>query len=288
MDKRHPRSVEEISKWSRDYNLPVGAGRRRFAQYKILEAISLSDFSKIIHFKGGNALRLIHMNPRGTIDLDFSAGEEVQDNGEWIRSQVSIAVGSIQGKDGIKTKVQRVRRNPIRSDATFPTYQVTIGYAIAGDRSFRSLRLFESKPLADVVQLEISINETVCATANETFADNLTLSACTLEDIIAEKLRSLLQQRTRNRNRKQDVFDIARLQLHCPESIDKYLVASYLVSKCEAKKVDLAKSLYDEEIMNRAKTDYDLLKADLREQFIDFPAAWDQVIKLVESLDIPE
>ena len=53
--------------------MPESEARIRFAQYGILRAISLSrELSRLLVFKGGNALDFIWQPNRSTSDLDFS------------------------------------------------------------------------------------------------------------------------------------------------------------------------------------------------------------------------
>jgi predicted nucleotidyltransferase component of viral defense system len=110
----------------------------------------------------------------------------------------------------------------------------------------------------------------------------------TVEDIIAEKLRALLQQLIRNRERRQDVLDIAvLLRLH-PE-IDRASVSQFLVLKCEARDIDARKaSFLHPEIRRRAQVDYGALEATTRVLFIPFDEAWELLLSFVNELQIPD
>jgi predicted nucleotidyltransferase component of viral defense system len=66
-------SPVDLKNWRASNHATLEEARKRFVQFAILESIGLSPFSGSISFKGGNALRLIFQNPRGTLDLDFSA-----------------------------------------------------------------------------------------------------------------------------------------------------------------------------------------------------------------------
>ncbi len=56
------------------------------------------------------------------------------------------------------------------------------------------------------------------------------LRCCSLEDIIAEKLRCLLQQVIRKRRRPQDVFDIARA-VRARSDVDRKRIGEFLLKE---------------------------------------------------------
>ena len=140
-----------------------------------------------------------------------------------------------------------------------------------------------------VIPIEISSNDVICSYEYMPIDSGLPrVKIATIEDIIAEKLRALLQQPIRNRERRQDVLDIAVLiRLH-PE-INRSDVGRFLVLKCEARDIDARKSsFFDPEIRRRAAIDYDALEATTRVLFIPFDEAWESLIAFVSELPIPD
>ena len=110
---------------------------------------------------------------------------------------------------------------------------------------------------------------------------------CSLEDILAEKLRSLLQQKTRNRNRWQDVYDICTYVRRA--RFDRAKIADFLQRKSSIREIEVRKSSFDEEVRERAAFDYDIhVKTEAPRDIIPFDNAWKAVKSLVGSLDIPE
>ena len=104
---------------------------------------------------------------------------------------------------------------------------------------------------------------------------------------LAEKLRSLLQQKPRNRNRWQDVYDISK-HMHRPE-IDRDKIAEYLKRKSEIREIEALKSSFDDEIRDRAAFDYDIrVEKEAPRDVIPFDDAWRDVMSLVQSLEIPD
>lgn len=65
--------------------------------------------------------------------------------------------------------------------------------------------------------------------------DNATLLAYSLNDLIAEKYRAILEQVERNRERRQDVFDLGIL-IRKPGLKPAEIVNS-LISKCEFREI---------------------------------------------------
>jgi predicted nucleotidyltransferase component of viral defense system len=153
-------------------------------------------------------------------------------------------------------------------------------------RTFTYFHNFEERNnISTVIDVEISFNDLICETCVWTGVSSVRVSS--LDDILAEKLRSLLQQRTRNRNRSQDVYDIAKyVRQH---TLDRDKIGRFLMEKANVREIDVRKSSFDDVIRTMAFEDYD---ARIREQapnhFIPFDDAWRDVVSLVQSLNIPD
>src|SRR5205814_1122446 len=102
-------------------------------------------------------------NPRSTLDLDFTADGSFPDDEELVRQHLNAALVHANRRFGIKMKCQKVKRNPRQKDATLPTFQVSVGYQLPGDRLFAD---FENpaRNAPTVVDIEISLNDLVCET----------------------------------------------------------------------------------------------------------------------------
>lgn len=295
MDPRHPQQVNEIRDWCRLYQSPIRAGRLRFAQREVLRAIGAHSVKASISFKGGNALRIMHENPRGTVDLDFTAQQSVPDDPEWLRDQFNQALSNDAlwrepSLRGIKMRVQSISRNPRRPQATHPTFQLMVGFCLRGDRTYERRFLDFARPVSEVVELQISLNDVVGATSERTVDDHdsETINTCTIDDILGEKLRSLLQQPIRKRNRRQDVFDLANQWRNRREQLDLEQMKIHMVRKCEAREIRARRSAFDNIIRDMACEGYERLREDTRDAFIEFDEAWALVMELVTALDLPE
>lgn len=116
----------------------------------------------------------------------------------------------------------------------------------------------------------------------------LRLRVATIEDIVAEKLRALLQQPLRKRQRRQDLLDIAVIVTQQP-SLDRQRVSQFLLVKSAARDVVATRSAFHhDEVIRRARIDYDELRITTRASFIDFDEALASLFKLVAELHIPQ
>jgi predicted nucleotidyltransferase component of viral defense system len=161
-----------------------------------------------------------------------------------------------------------------------------VGYALPDDRKNQE-RMLQGVSVSTVVPFDISLNDVICATENIDLDGTHSLQVCTVEDIVAEKLRALLQQIPRNRMRRQDVLDIAMIL--AGQQPDRAKIATYLLQKASARNVPVSKSAFrDKEIRSRAIVDYATLESTVRKPFIPFEEAFAKVMCFVECLGIPD
>lgn len=177
-----------------------------------------------------------------------------------------------------------------QGDATHPTFELKIAYQMRGDRYYENFDIHNSIPLTIVV--EISFGDVMCETREVTLpSTRYTLAMCTLEDIIAEKLRALLQQIVRNRNRCQDVYDIAYYYGKSSVKLDYEKIARFFIEKgavrIEEQNLHVAKSAFNDEVREKARQGYESLQIPVADR-IEFDKAWEDVLAVVDKLDIPE
>ena len=187
----------------------------------------------------------------------------------------------------MRARCQRVRRNPSRPDATRPTYDVRIGYQFPSDRYYHNL---DERDVSTVIRMGISFGDVVCEHETRTLAANMKkgVRVCSLEDIVAEKLRALLQQPIRNRNRRQDAYDLAFVVTRAGEKLNRAKVSRFLKVKCTARQIEPRKSAFNDDIRERAEFEYDkYISERTGAEFIPFETAWNHVLELVASLDLP-
>ncbi|MCA9834262.1 MAG: nucleotidyl transferase AbiEii/AbiGii toxin family protein [Thermomicrobiales bacterium] len=286
-----PTSFAEVEGWSNQEGIPVLEGRSKYIQFLTLKAIAdSSSLRRELVFKGGNALEFIYLENRATTDLDFtylSAPGDLDVLKESLGERLSTALQRSDDGVGTVIRLQRIDQQPRGKDRTRVTYKVRIGWAAPGQERQRQL-LLDGKPGAQIIDLDISVNENVCA-YDETLLRDIShpLKVSTIEDIVAEKLRAILQQPVRRRHRNQDILDIAMIYRNLDP--DVALISQFLPAKCQNRDIDPTKSAFrDPEVRERSEFGYDALRDTVRHTFIPFDEAWAAVISLVDSLDIPD
>jgi predicted nucleotidyltransferase component of viral defense system len=116
-----------------------------------------------------------------------------------------------------------------------------VGYALPDDHKNLE-RILKEVNVSTVVPFDISLNEVICAAEEIDLGGTHSLQVCTLEDIVAEKLRALLQQVSRNRLRCQDVLDIAMILTALRP--DETKIANFLVQKADARNIQVSKTAF--------------------------------------------
>lgn len=284
MNNLYPNSHDEIGAWARANQVTTLEAEVRFAQYGILRAITGSQrLSQSLVFKGGNALDLIWSPNRSTKDLDFSSSVLVEPDD--LRRLLQAGLDAAERALGTMYRVQRVERQPRDLDKPFATYAVSIGYALSSHVSLRA-RIQQGNTSSLVIPMDVSINEVICEDESVALGGQHALRVSTREDIVAEKLRSLLQQTIRNRYRRQDLLDITATRRRHPLDLQK--VAVFLEQKSATRGVSVSRAAFRvAELERRARQDYDDLRDTTRSVFIPFDDAWRELLDLVDALDIP-
>lgn len=291
MISRYPLSFEAIPAWAAGERLPVAEARTRFTQYAILRAISDSRMlSAMLVFKGGNALDFVWQPNRSTRDLDFSLDMDAVtatiDVEHW-RRLFTPSLAAVSRDLGLLLQVQSVRQNPAGLGKTFATFEIRVGYALPDEVSLLA-RLRQGQPSTRVIPVEISVNEAIGDDEIVALDTVHRLRVSTLEDIVAEKLRALLQQRIRGRTRRQDLLDIAVIVRATPY-LNRDLVGRFLLAKARARAVPVSRTAFHEpELARRALQDYDALRPTTRSTFIPAEEALAILYAFVNGLPIPD
>ncbi len=288
MKSHYPARLDEIAGWANEHHVPAEESRKRFVQGAILRAVASSNsLRNSLAFKGGNALDFVWQSNRSTADLDFSSLDSQLDEGQ-LEKLLGGALDGVGRQLGIVFRVHKVKRNPPGPDRTFVTFEARVGYALSDDaRNLEFLRA--GRPSTLVIPVEVSINEPICATENVDVRASQMLKVCTLEDIIAEKLRSLLQQPIRKRQRRQDLLDIAVALKRSGASLNRERIAQFLKTKAEARDVRVSRSAFrDDAVRELARKDYDALSSTTRELFVPFDEAYSLLLEFVAQLPIPD
>lgn len=242
-------------------------------------------------FKGGNALDFVLLPNRSTLDLDFTLDHTPAAPpilAADIERRFGFGCRLIAGRMGMALVVQRVRQNPPGPDRTFVTFAVSVGYALPDQQAVIE-RARRGGRIAQTIDVDVSINEPICASTYLSLGAGLgTIRISTLEEIVSEKLRALLQQPIRKRERPQDLLDIS-VVFRSGTPLDPVSVARFLLVKAAARNVPVSRVAFHEpEIARLTHEGYDDLRATTRTLFIPFEEALGILLRFVDTLPIPE
>lgn len=276
----------DISSWVDTPNTEQKEFRR--AVHTILVAIAMSDNlrTKMI-IKGGMLLAIEFRSTRFTKDIDFSTSEkassfDVEGFLVEFRESLNYAVNSLSY--GLDCRLQSHEMKPARPDATFPTLKLKIGHAYKGDRKHRLL-IQEKCP--SIVEIDYSFNELNSEIDTLFFDENHKIKAYSLVDIVAEKYRAIIQQKFRDRRRRQDPYDLYFLFKNghlASEDLKKKILDSLLVKSESRKLVVDRDSLGDSEIIKRSMDDYGTLADEIEGELPHFDEVYGVVREYYEGL----
>lgn len=285
----YPLSFADIARWAQANTVTVAESRVRFAQFAILASIARDhDLSQRLVLKGGNALDFIWQPNRSTRDLDFSYDDEGGDidlDPARLHGLLKRQFDVTDREYGALLAVHRVVQQPPGADRTFITFEARVGFALPDELRLRQ-RMQQGEPSANVIPLDVSMNETICASEFALLAAGISLRVSTIDDILAEKLRALLQQTVRDR--RQDLLDIV-VALESNPAIDPARVAAYLLEKARARDVTVSRrAFHNPDVIQRASRGYAELEVTTRRRYIPLTTAIERLHGFINTLDIPD
>lgn len=236
----------------------------------VLTAIGLApSLHTNLVLKGGAAMALAFKSTRVTGDVDFTSMVEPAELAEKLTPELNELLPKTAIKLGyldLLCQVQSVKKMPRAEnfeDHDFPALRVRIGSAKRG--TAEAARLAEGKA-SRVLDVEISFRDHVYTFQElNLMGAGVAVRAFTIHELVAEKLRALLQQPVRKRNRRQDVYDIAFLiDDHDFSDDDKATILTTLIEKCRSRGIDARQDSMDNpEIKQRAQADWDTLALEI-------------------------
>lgn len=236
----------------------------------VLTSIGLApSLNQTLVLKGGTLMALAFDSLRLTTDIDFTAMIGPQGFEDSLVAELNVLLPKTAIELGyldLTCRVQSVKKMPRSQnfeDYNFPALLVKIGSAQRGTGEVRRL---EAGHATRVVEVEISFRDQVYTSQTLHLTDaGVAVRAFTLHELIAEKLRALLQQPIRNRNRRQDVYDIAfLLDAHPMTDEDRAIIHATLVEKCATRDIlpDIT-SLENPEVVRRAEAEWQTLALEV-------------------------
>lgn len=230
-------------------------------------------------------MALKYKSSRFTKDIDFSTSMHFRefDKDVFIEEFISnLAQAQEELEYNLDCRLQRHKIKP-NEFGNFQTLEMKIGYAYFRTNKHRHLM---NKKCPDVLEIDYSFNEITGELDDIDIGGGAYIKAYNEIELIAEKLRAMLQQEKRNRYRRQDSYDLFRLLEKFPVSAkSKKKILSSLIEKCESRNIFPTKDLIsDPEIKARSGRDYDQIKNEITEDLPPFEKVYGFVESFYKSL----
>jgi len=262
----------------------------RQAVHTILVAISKSETLKTnMIMKGGMLLALGYESTRYTKDIDFSTAKTLKefDIEAFIQELKSALLEAVESLDyGLDCRVQSYKQKPLKSDATFPTIEISVGYAYKHERNAHR-RLINNNS-STIVDIDYSLNEPPREIEIFEIEEGKQIKIYGFTELVAEKFRAILQQVARSRRRRQDVYDLNFLLAHYPQARDaatKRMILDSLIEKSLSRGLTVEKeSLSNPEVIKLSSEEYHLLASEIEELLPDFDKVYSVIRDYYESL----
>lgn len=265
----------------------------REAVHIILTAVGTSTAlrSKMI-MKGGLLMAIRYDSTRYTKDADFSTQDRFlkgDDDALLAELDSQLVVASELLPYDTICRRQGTQMAPVPpEDNDFPGMKLKIGFAPRSNRRAMDRLLNGQSP--QVVEIDHSYNEAVFDVEVLRLSDGETLQAYSFLNLIAEKLRSLLQQPIRRRNREQDVYDLHLLLGlgHSFTEAERQHLVQIITKSCQSRKVEVGMdSLKNPVVRQMAQKGYETLSHDVAGSLPPFDDAYGRVQEFFESLPWP-
>lgn len=284
-----------IAEWVERAKADPVAYLERQATEVFLSTLAITKpYSCHVFLKGGILMGVVYGSPRQTGDIDLTT---IIDPQPGIAEKLAEALdlnfpraAAELGYPDLMCRVQSKKYFPKgeafpKNDG--PSVKLGIGYAIRGSRQETLFRRGRSPHKLDI---DISFKEPVGAIQVVNSGSTASgFRAYSLLDLIAEKLRALLQQEKRNRYRRQDIYDLHTLIRHFDlDDDEKERLRQLLLRKCEARGITPEQgSLSEPEVFRRAREDWDSMKLEIGE-LPDFDECFADVDAFYRSLPWPK
>ncbi len=264
----------------------------REAVHIILSAIGTSRAlrTKMV-MKGGMLMAIRYGSSRFTRDADFSTRDRYakgDEAGLLAEFDAQMALANEQFSYDVMCRRQKAEIRPASPDANFPTLGLAIGYAPRSKP--RELQRLLAGQAPTVVEIDYSYNEAVLDVEILRLTDGDSLQVYSQINLMAEKYRSLLQQPTRRRNRRQDVYDLALLLRGCHplDTTEQARLLNCLVASARARGIEPHRqSLRDPEVRSMTSEGYDNLQPEIEGALPPFDTVYDAVRDFYEKLPWP-
>jgi hypothetical protein len=273
---------------------PVAYLERQATELFLATLATIEPYRTSTFLKGGILMGVVYESHRQTGDIDLTTTlEPKQGVAEEFTQALNDAFPHVSAEIGYLDLMCRVQSHKYfpRGEAfpknDGPAIKLGIGYAKRGSNQEKLFHLGRSP---DKLEVDISFREPICAVRIIKMApDEYLFRAYSLSDLIAEKIRALLQQESRNRYRRQDFYDLSILinqsTFNDPERKQVY---ETLLKKCHARDIEPTRSsLTQPEVRRRAERDWNTMRLEIGDLPM-FDMCFAVVVTFYESLPWPD
>lgn len=234
-------------------------------------------------------MALHYDSPRFTTDIDFSTREPFSINAEEkIKALLTkrLAEAADRLPYDIECRLQGWKVQPGRDEKyTYVSIYMKIGYAVRGSKEH--LRLLSGQAY-EAVSIDYNYLESIPQVEEVSLGEDGILRVYALPTLVAEKIRSLIQQPIRKRNRRQDIFDLRHLLETRKELFNeacKLTVLQDIKIKCADRDVPVGlDSLDQQDIHDMALKEYSTLEAEIDGPLPPFEETYDLVRRYYRDL----
>ncbi|MBN2317055.1 MAG: nucleotidyl transferase AbiEii/AbiGii toxin family protein [Sedimentisphaerales bacterium] len=228
-------SVDEIRNLAIEHGVPITFVEKDYAMGWLLWGIYVHPaLSRNYVFKGGNCLRKIYLtDTRFSDDLDFTAMR--LDSEDIFHSYLNEVCQNVSEKSGIEFYQDQTRVNEYETpDSDCKAIDGRVYFkGFAGDSSLKMRIKFDISDYERIV-LPLQTHNIIHGYSDSPYC-NAEILSYSLEEILAEKLRSWIQ-----RTRARDLFDVVKILQSKKIPISKTSVLSTFFKKTLFKNVPFA------------------------------------------------
>ena len=258
----------EIRTLAAQAKIDPGIIEKDYVLSKVLMALSHIDlFNQSLLFKGGTALKKFYYPEwRFSEDLDFTSRSKLKP--KEVRSIFQEAVDKVGKLFGLSMRVMEYSQYP-KSGDDLVSAQFKLGY----DGPLRKSSGQKNNVRVDIAFDEVIVSEPITKKIIGGYADDIEaeLPIYPLEEIVAEKLRSILQ-----RGKSRDYYDVWILLKEYRKDFSNGRIWEILKEKCKFKDIPAPKT---EDFFNKERIDEAarFWERGLAHQMLDVPAMSDVI-----------
>lgn len=244
------------------------------------------DLARDYVLKGGLVLEHVYGSPRPSSDIDLNhveahPNELCEAHTRTLRdvcARLGYALVETAGDVGLSDARLRI----VKWSDLLPTVFAEVDYRAKPEGE---------APVEGAIEVQVTLCERVCHTVLARIG-GVPVLVSTLDDLVADKLKVLLQQRRRHKVRHSDVYDLWFALAEAPFVPDPATVRDALLVKLESwpTYLPLAASAFRQDAVRTfAEQGYRSLRADEPDlPFAPFDVVWDEIQAFVDAMGLPD